>query len=100
MAAHTPERVIAVGWDEPKAALGTAVYPVDVIVQGSDRPGLLRDVLDVLAKEKVNVIDLKTHSLKGSASVSFTAEVVSAARLNKVLTIVSAIPDVRTARRR
>ncbi len=100
MAARTPERVIAVDWDEPKAALGTAVYPVDVIVQGSDRPGLLRDMLDVLAKEKVNVIDLKTHSLKGSASVSFTAEVPSAARLNKVLAVVAAIPDVRMARRR
>ncbi|MBP7606904.1 MAG: bifunctional (p)ppGpp synthetase/guanosine-3',5'-bis(diphosphate) 3'-pyrophosphohydrolase, partial [Giesbergeria sp.] len=100
MAARTPERVIAVDWDEPKAALGMAVYPVDVIVQGSDRPGLLRDMLDVLAKEKVNVIDLKTHSLKGSASVSFTAEVPSAARLNKVLAVVAAIPDVRMARRR
>ena len=54
----------------------------------------------VLAKEKVNVIDLKTHSLKGSASVSFTAEVPSAARLNKVLAVVAAIPDVRMARRR
>ena len=100
MAARTPEREIAVDWDEPKAALGTAVYPVDVIVQGSDRPGLLRDVLDVLAKEKVNVIDLKTHSLKGSALISFTAEVVSAARLAKVLVTVAAIQDVRTARRR
>lgn len=100
MVARTPEREIAVDWDEPKVALGTAVYPVDVIVQGSDRPGLLRDVLDVLAKEKVNVIDLKTHSLKGSALISFTAEVVSAARLSKVLGTVASIPDVRTARRR
>ncbi len=100
MSAHTPERVIGVDWDEPKAALGAAVYPVDVVVQGSDRPGLLRDVLDVLAKEKVNVIGLKTHSTKGSASISFTAEVVSAARLNKVLGMVATIADVRTARRR
>ena len=100
MVARTPERQIAVDWDEPKVALGTAVYPVDVVVQGSDRSGLLRDVLDVLAKEKVNVIDLKTHSLKGSALISFTAEVVSTARLNKVLGTVASIPDVRTARRR
>ncbi len=100
MTARTPERAIAVDWDAPKAVLGTAVYPVDVIVQGSDRPGLLRDVLDVLAKEKMNVIDLKTHSLKGNALISFTAEVVSAARLSKVLLTVAAIPDVRTARRR
>ena len=100
MAARTPEREIAVDWDEPKCALGAAMYPVDVIVQGSDRPGLLRDVLDVLAKEKVNVIDLKTHSLKGNALISFTAEVASAAHLGKVLVTVAAIPDVRTARRR
>ena len=100
MTARTPERAIAVDWDAPKAVLGTAVYPVDVVVQGSDRPGLLRDVLDVLAKEKMNVIDLKTHSLKGNALISFTVEVVSAARLSKVLVTVAAIPDVRTARRR
>ena len=100
LAARTPERVIAVGWDQPKAALGTAVYPVDVLVQGADRNGLVRDVLDVLAKEKVNVIGMKTQTLKGTVWMNFTAEVVSAARLNKVLGVVAEIPDVRMARRR
>ncbi|MFX8110519.1 ACT domain-containing protein [Acinetobacter baumannii] len=33
------------------------------MVEGSDRQGLLRDVLEVFAKEKMNVVAVNTQSL-------------------------------------
>ncbi len=104
MAARNGERVIDVEWGRPKASTtpagGAAVYPVDVAVEASDRQGLLRDISDVFAREKTNVIGVQTQSVKGTAWMTFTVEVSDSGRLGKVLGIVSTVPGVRSARRR
>lgn len=100
MAARNEERVIDVAWDSPKSEKLTAVYPVDVSVEATDRQGLLRDISDVFAKEKTNVIGVQTQSVKGTAWMTFTVEVSDSGRLNKVLGIVASVPGVRAARRR
>ena len=100
MAARNEERVIDVAWDSPKSEKLTAVYPVDVSVEAADRQGLLRDISDVFAKEKTNVIGVQTQSVKGTAWMTFTGEVAESGRLNKVLGIVATVPGVRAARRR
>jgi GTP pyrophosphokinase len=100
MEARNEERVIDVAWGIPKASKLAAVYPVDVAVEASDRQGLLRDISDVFAKEKTNVIGVQTQSVKGTAWMTFTVEVSDSGRLNKVLGIVASIPGVRSARRR
>jgi GTP pyrophosphokinase len=100
LAARTPERVIEVEWGLPKTADKASVYPVDVVVQASDRQGLLRDISEVFAKEKVNVIGVQTQSVKGTAWMTFTVEVSDAGRLKRVLTTVAMVPGVRSARRR
>ncbi len=41
-----------------------ALYPVDVSVEASDRSGLLRDVSEVLAKEKINVTGVRSQSVR------------------------------------
>jgi len=104
MAAQNGERVIEVAWGRPKtsAALAAqaAVYPVDVSVEASDRQGLLRDISEVFAREKTNVIGVQTQSVKGTAWMTFTVEVADSGRLGKVLSIVAMVPGVRSARRR
>ena len=98
LAARNPERVIEVEWGTPKAA--APVYPVDVAIEAADRQGLLRDISDVFAREKTNVIGVQTQSVKGTAWMTFTVEVSDAGRLNKVLGIVASVAGVRWARRR
>ena len=100
MAARSIERVIEVEWGKPKPAAGVAVYPVDVAVEASDRQGLLRDISEVFAREKTNVIGVQTQSVKGTAWMTFTVEVADSGRLNKVLGIVAGVSGVRSARRR
>ena len=99
MVARSPERIIEVGWGQPKSGV-SAVYPVDVVVEASDRQGLLRDISDVFAREKTNVIGVQTQSVKGTAWMTFTVEVADAGRLARVLTQVVDVPGVRHARRR
>jgi len=100
MSSKAPERVIDVEWGTPKGGAGATVYPVDVRIEAADRQGLLRDISDVFAREKTNVIGVQTQSVKGSAWMTFTVEVGDSARLAQVLGTVAAVPGVRSARRR
>jgi GTP pyrophosphokinase len=99
MVARNGDRVIDVDWGQPKAD-AAAVYPVDVAIQATDRQGLLRDISEVFAKEKMNVIGVQTQSVKGTAWMTFTVEVSDALRMQRVLGTVAGLPGVRSARRR
>ena len=103
MASGSPDRVIEVEWSSPNVSDGS-VYPVDVAVEAADRQGLLRDISEVFAKEKMNVIGVQTQSVKdnrgGTAWMTFTVEVAQSGRLNQVLGIVAEVKGVRSARRR
>ena len=101
LAARNPERVIPVAWDQAGAG---ALYPVDIQIEAADRQGLLRDISEVFAKERVNVTSVNSQSLKDphgrSARMTFTVEVDDAARLAHVLRQVEQVPGVRHAHRR
>ena len=97
--AREPERVIEVGWSSPATGHAPA-YPVDVAVEALDRQGLLRDISDVFAREKMNVIGVQTQSVKGWAWMTFTVEVSDTQRLAQVLRQVQDVAGVRVAKRR
>jgi GTP pyrophosphokinase len=82
-----PERIIGAAWGDQAGA-----YPVDVVVRGNDRPGLLRDVSEALVRQKTNVIAVKTQTRNEVASMFFTLEVQDVEQLQRAL---SAIEDVR-----
>ncbi|MFO1180618.1 RelA/SpoT family protein [Ottowia sp.] len=96
--ARDPDRVIDVAWSTPATGRAPA-YPVDVSVEAVDRQGLLRDISDVFAREKMNVIGVQTQSVKGWAWMTFTVEVSDTARLAQVLKLVQDVAGVRRARR-
>ncbi len=100
MAAHSEERVIEVEWGTPKASALGSVYPVDVSVEAADRQGLLRDISELFAKEKMNVIGVQTQTIKGTAWMTFTVEISDSARLAKVLGVLAQVGGVHSAKRR
>ncbi len=67
LARKHPERVIPAEWGEKAHDTRNALYQVDINVQASDRQGLLRDILEVLSREKLNVIAVNTLTKKGTA---------------------------------
>ena len=83
-----PERIIGADWGKR----GAQAYPVDIVVRGNDRQGLLRDVTETLVREKTNVIAAKTQTRNDIASMYFTVEVEDIDQLRRAL---SAIEDVR-----
>ena len=103
LANRAPERVIPVAWGAAEASR-TALYPVDVCIEAADRQGLLRDVSEVFAKDKINVTGVKSSSVRdatgGTAFMTLTVEIDGAARLAPTLALVSRVAGVRSARRR
>ena len=49
---------------------GTSVFPVDIAVQAHDRQGLLRDISEVLSRERINVTAVNTQSASTSRRCS------------------------------
>ena len=97
-----PEREIAVAWGDVNRP--DAVYPLDLQIEAADRAALLRDIGEVFARERTNVVGVKTQSVRdrhgSSAHMTFTVEVPSTQRLGAVLKALLEVQGVRVARRR
>jgi len=102
LARKSPDRVIEVEWTGREDARGSqsAVYPVDVAIEALDRQGLLRDISDVFAREKMNVIGVQTQSVRGVAWMTFTIEVADARQVTRAMAVVGDVPGVRMVRRK
>ena len=97
----SPDRLIEVQWTGGGRGEGdAAVYPVDVGVQAADRSGLLRDISDVFAREKMNVIGVQTQSVRGMAWMTFTIEVADARQVARAMSVVGDVSGVCDVRRK
>jgi len=90
------ERLIDAQW----GARERGVYPVDIEVTAMDRTGLLRDVSDTLARERINVVAAKTESRETTARMVFTVEIADLPQLNRVLGLLEGVRAVTRALRR
>ncbi len=93
-----PERIIQVAWgDAPKS-----FYSVEVIVEAFDRQGLLRDITDLLDREKVNITAMQTLSNRGKHTVdmSIIVEVKGFNELSRLLARLNQLSNVASARRK
>lgn len=93
---RAPERVVDVAW----GVQPDAVYPVEFLVMAQDRPGLLRDISEVYAREKLNVVGVNSSCTGGEARMLFTVEIRGASDVGRVLAAVREVKDVFSARRR
>jgi GTP pyrophosphokinase len=91
-----PERLIEANWGAPR----DEVFPVDILVEAGDRPGLLRDLSEVFSREKINVTSVNTLSKQHLARMGFTLEVRSVAELKRTLALLADVPGVLGAVRR
>jgi GTP pyrophosphokinase len=72
------------------------------VIEADDRPGLLRDISEVFAKDKMNVTGVHTQSSKdgSTAWMTFTVELSDTARLGAALAQIGHVAGVRHARRK
>ncbi len=90
-----PERLIQAEWGKAQ----TSVFPVGIEVIAIDRQGLLRDISEVLSKERINVTAVNTHSKDMRAKMRFTGEIKDVDQLRKAISAVLEVKGVLEARR-
>jgi GTP pyrophosphokinase len=90
------ERMIEVEWD----ASGATEFQVEIVVEATDRQGLLKDVTIALSEAGCNILSAATQtSATGVARLRFLIELSDASMLNPLLARVSRVPSVYDARR-
>ncbi|MGI4982601.1 MAG: RelA/SpoT family protein [Janthinobacterium lividum] len=101
MAGESPERVLDTAWsDNALGQRGDTVYPVDLMIEAFDRQGLLRDISDIFAREKINVVGVQTISKRNLAFMNFTIEVKNSAQAQRAVVVLSEIQGMIRASRR
>jgi GTP pyrophosphokinase len=91
-----PERAIEAAW----GPAGDRVYSVEIMVRSHDRPGLLKDISEVLSREHINVTAVNTLSRGHLATMAFTVEVKDTVQLARTLSTIAEVPGVASALRR
>ncbi|MBU9648461.1 bifunctional (p)ppGpp synthetase/guanosine-3',5'-bis(diphosphate) 3'-pyrophosphohydrolase [Burkholderia multivorans] len=101
MAERAPERVLHTTWSaDVLGGRGASVYPVDLMIKATDRQGLLRDISEVFAREKMNVVGVKTQSRRNTAFMQFTVEVSNSAQVQRACTLLGEVQGVVRAGRK
>ncbi len=91
------ERIIEVSWGEEEGS----TYPVDVLVDAYDRPALLRDVMTIMANDKVNVVAVNTLTDKkrNTARLLITLEIRKLEDLGRLMDRIGQLSNVMDVHR-
>ena len=93
---QNPERMIDVEWD----ASGATEFRVEIVVEASDRMGLLKDVTIAIGEAGANILSAATQTTsQGLARLRFLVAISDASLLDALLASVSRVPSVYDARR-
>ncbi len=89
------ERLVAADW----GASPEATFPVDIVIDANDRTGLLRDITEILSRERINVTATNSASRDAAARMLLTVEINNLHQLNRVLALIRDVPGVARAAR-
>jgi len=90
------KRRMSAEWGEA----GDAAFPVDVEVIAARRAGLLRDIADALARERIRIVGSRSVEEETAARVRYTLEVANLGQLARVLALIREVRGVARAARR
>ena len=90
------ERLIGAQWGSD-ATQGR--FLVDVEIDGTSHPNLMRDLLDVFTREKVRVATATSNTQDPDVRMFFTLEVTGADQVRRLLGVLREVPAVSMARR-
>ena len=93
---RNPARMIEVAWDTS----GATEFRVEIVVEATDRMGLLKDVTVAIGDAGANILSAATQtSAQGVARLRFLVAISDASLLDVLLSAVSRVPSVFDARR-
>ena len=91
-----PERRVTAEWGDARGA----TFATEISVEAVDRTGLLRDISEVLSRERINVTATSTQTTDQVARMRFTVEIADVPQLNRVLGLIRDVKGVVRASRR
>jgi len=94
--AQQRERLMPADWGKTD---GEAPFSADIEVVALDRQGLLRDITEAIARERINVTAVNTLSKGAHAFMRFTLQVAGTDGIQRVLRQVKDVTGVDSARR-
>ncbi len=93
---RNPERMIEVAWDTS----GATEFRVEIVVEATDRMGLLKDITVAIGDAGANILSAATQTTsQGVARLRFLVAISDASLLDVLLAAVSRVPSVYDARR-
>jgi GTP pyrophosphokinase len=98
MSRDAPERVIDTEWGKPKDPT-EARYLVDAMVVAKSRSELIRDIAEVLAREKIPLARLDSFPKNDVVTLSVTLQVSDGDQLKRALSMLRDVTGVMSAQR-
>ena len=103
-----PERLLSVQWIDKSASKNGGdppdIYPVKILVECSDQPGMLGKITTAIAKYKVNIrsgtFQPSIERLDSTASDNFTIDVTGAEQLEEVMQAIRHLKGVQRVTRK
>jgi GTP pyrophosphokinase len=103
-----PERLLVVKWLEKSRSQNgnhpPAIYPVKILVECSDQPGMLGEITTAIAQYKVNIrcgnFQPSPEHLDTTASDSLTIDVIGAEQLDGVMQAIRRLKGVQRVTRK
>lgn len=96
LTADQKDRLMPADWGDT----GNSWFFTDIEVVANDRQGLLRDITEAIARERVNVTAMNTLTKGSVATMRFTIQVTSADIIERVKRTVGGVADVESVVRR
>ncbi|MFK8048266.1 MAG: GTP diphosphokinase [Halioglobus sp.] len=93
---HSQDRIVAVEWG-PKAPKDN--FEVDVAIEAYDRQGLLRDITELFANARINVLSIntQTNQKRHTATMRLRVEVPNLSALSRLLERLNRLNNVVSA---
>ena len=92
-----PERILDVHWN----AGANGLFTVVIAIEAFDRPHLLRDISQILANEKIAILDVKMQQdNRNRIYGTFTLEITDMEQLSRVIDRIAQVKDVASVRRK
>ena len=108
LARRSPERVLAVDWGDWRTQAGRPGgrgqpkerrFPVAIQIEARDRPGLLRDIGEVLARDRNNVLSVRSQTRGEAARFTLIISVPNSEALGPVFDQLARIEGIASSRR-
>jgi GTP pyrophosphokinase len=96
MSAHRPDRLIAATWTD-----AATTQPVTLTIVAIDRQGLVRDIGDLLASEKISIemMHTTTDRTQSTATIDVRLAIDDAQHLTRLLQRIRKVGSVLSVRR-